>query len=208
MVSNLLVVSVVIFFITAGFIQHHFRQSRDNLLQSHASNNNNSLPKKSLLTPEQDADLLVDKNTGLTYHLIFSTDCSPYQHWQSYLVYYSAMAVHQTGHVTRIASGCDPDSAKAMEEWFATDIAWMSNRFHLQLTPHFSNVKNDAGETIGDYKFFNKPFGLLYWLQHSPQLQYQNGDFPSNVQSQVVILIDPDMGLLRPITADFSDERA
>jgi hypothetical protein len=39
-------------------------------------------------------------------HLVFSTDCSLYQQWQSYALYYSAVQVKQGGKITRIVSGC------------------------------------------------------------------------------------------------------
>lgn len=113
----------------------------------------------------------IDSNTGLRYHLIFSTDCSPYQQWQSYLVYFTALKVGQTGHVTRIASGCDEEGKQATQKWFDDHIQHMSSRFHLLLTPKFSGIKDADGNTIGDYKFFNKPFGTKYWLEHSPQLK-------------------------------------
>lgn len=166
-----------------------------------------AVPQSSLLSPELDAQLERDSVTGIRYHVIFSTDCSPYQHWQSYLVFYTAMKVQQPGHVTRIASGCDPEQAKAMQDWFQHDVQFMSQRFHLQLTPHFSDIKNDKGETVGDYKFFNKPFGLKYWMENSPQIQFKDGKFDTQVVDDVVILIDPDMALLRPLTADFSNPR-
>ena len=234
--STCSVISIVFFFIAAGFLQHHYNESRarDPLggvvslpnmvrpvntirkavsqaeadlhhLEERLSSNSQSA---SLLTMQEDASLERDKD-GIRYHLVFSTDCSPYQHWQSYLVYYSAMLVRQPGHVTRIASGCEPEEAKEMEDWFQTQISGMSKRFHLQLTPHFSSVKDETGKTTGDYKFFNKPFGLKYWLENSPQLQYtqaSQNEFPSDVRNDIVILIDPDMGLIRPITRDFSND--
>eukprot|EP01083_Nonionella_stella_P125576 379818_1 len=40
------------------------------------------------------------------HHMVFSTDCSAYQQWQSYLLFYYAMKNGQPGTVTRIASGC------------------------------------------------------------------------------------------------------
>jgi hypothetical protein len=46
------------------------------------------------------------------YHVIFSTGCSPQQHWLSYVFFYHALAVDQPGHVTRIASGCRYGSAR------------------------------------------------------------------------------------------------
>ena len=122
-------------------------------------------------TIQEDAALERDAD-GIRYHLVFSTDCTPYQHWQSYLVYFTAMKIQQPGHVTRIASGCQPDEAIKMQAWFDRDIAPLSQRFHLQMTPQFSQVKNEKGEIVGDYKFFNKPFGLKYWLEHSPQIGY------------------------------------
>jgi hypothetical protein len=213
---NSLVVCLVITLMSIGCLQHYYKQSRsrdpfrpnntnDNSQQSRSIQNN----KRSLLTKEEDARLERDTD-GTRYHLVFSTDCSPYQHWQSYLVYYTAMKVKQPGHVTRIASGCDPLEAVAMNEWFRNDVKFLSNRFHLQLTPHFSDVKNDKGESIGDYKFFNKPFGLKYWLENSPQIQFDQttNSFPESFQEEdIVILIDPDMGIMRPITRDFSEER-
>jgi peptidyl serine alpha-galactosyltransferase len=115
------------------------------------------------------------------------------------------MKVKQPGHVIRIASGCEPEEADAMQLWFNENIQYMSKRFHLMLTPHFSQVKNEKGEVIGDYKFFNKPYGLKYWLENFNLLGYKDGGFAN--EDDVVILIDPDMALLRPITSDFSSER-
>ena len=229
-IPHWLVFSIAVGFIVAGFAQNHWKKSRDPMNQQlfhHHRHQTHQAPKPTTkssststtssnvkLTPEQDEALTIDSATGLQYHLVFSTDCSPYQHWQSYLVYYTALKVRQPGHITRIASGCDEDQAKAMQEWFDTDIQPLSKRFHLQLTPHFSHVVDESGKTIGDYKFFNKPFGLKYWLEHSPQLNYDNNNnnnngttFDESLHNDVVILIDPDMALLRPLTADFSNDR-
>jgi hypothetical protein len=62
---------------------------------------------RSLLTPDEDQALEINAADNTRYHIIFSTDCSPFQHWQSYLVFFSAMTLRQPGHVTRIASGCE-----------------------------------------------------------------------------------------------------
>ena len=115
------------------------------------------------------------------------------------------MKVRQPGHVIRIASGCEKDEAAAMQQWFDENIRYMSTRFHLMLTPHFSEVRNEKGEVVGDYKFFNKPFGLKYWLETFHELGFQDGKFEH--EDDIVILIDPDMAILRPITSDFSSER-
>jgi len=51
----------------------------------------------------------VSPTTNTTLHIIFSTDCSTYQQWQSYLFFYSAYAIGQPGYITRIVSGCNND---------------------------------------------------------------------------------------------------
>lgn len=158
----------------------------------------------SLIPPEEDLALVKDTD-GQVYHVIFSTDCGTYQHWQSYMTFYRAMKVKQPGYVTRIASGCTPEERTVIEDWFDNNIRHMSDRFRLLLTPHFSQVKDENGNVIGDYKFFNKPHGLKFWLEHSDLLDYDNGDFPTS-KDDIVILIDPDMSMLRPITKDFTSD--
>lgn len=110
------------------------------------------------------------------------------------------MKVRQPGHVTRIASGCEGDEIKLMQDWFHDHIQGMSSRFHLHLTPRFSGVRNEHGDIVGDYKFFNKPFGLQHWMEHAEHMSLQQSD-------DIVILVDPDMLLLRPLTGDFSQDR-
>lgn len=152
-----------------------------------------------------------NKDDGILYHLIFSTDCSGFQHWQSYLMFHSAYKVSQPGTITRIASGCTDEEAEKAKQWHKehiTDV--MGPRFMLFLTPHFSGVKDKDGNTVGDYKFFNKPFGLKYWLQNAiptTDKQDENQKTPLLNENDIVILIDPDMLLLRPITGDFSKDR-
>lgn len=159
----------------------------------------------SLIPPEEDAQMLRDKD-GQMYHLIFSTDCGTYQHWQSYLTFYRAMRVKQPGTVTRIASGCTEEEKVVIKAWFENHIQHMSSRFHLLLTPHFSGVKDADGNIVGDYKFFNKPFGLKYWLENSELVDFKDGEFPKS-KDDIVILIDPDMSMMRPITKDFTSDK-
>ena len=151
---------------------------------------------------------------GVRYHLIFSTDCSEFQHWQSYLLFHSALKVQQPGTITRIASGCSDEEAVAARQWHSDHVSSiMGEQFLLHLTPHFSKVKDENGNEVGDYKFFNKPFGLLHWLEHA--IGFADGGTGTgtgtggalNNDDDVVILIDPDMILLRPITGDFSNDR-
>jgi len=144
---------------------------------------------------------------GRMYHLIFSTDCSEFQHWQSYLMFHSALKVGQPGTVTRIASGCSDEEKITARAWHEKHISSvMGKQFLLHLTPHFSGVKDQDGNTVGDYKFFNKPFGTKHWLENGIGFE-DDSHVKLNDEDDVVILIDPDMLLLRPITGDFSNDR-
>ena len=51
-------------------------------------------------------------------HVIFSTDCNPYQDWQSLFVFHSAYTVGQSGPITRIASGCNEEQQKKLKDLY------------------------------------------------------------------------------------------
>ncbi len=80
-----------------------------------------------------------------TYHTVFSTGCSTFQDWQSYVFFYHLLRSGQEGPVTRIASGCTEKDATVLQEIFEQEIAVMSpKRFRLHLTPEFSHLKPDV----------------------------------------------------------------
>ena len=92
----------------------------------------------------------------------------------------------QRGPVTRIASGCAAaEAGKIAAEWLEIDP---SGTFRAHFAP--------AGALRGGtYKYSNKPSGLYHWLPTARP--------PPFVDSSrgIVVLIDPDQMLLRPITA-------
>ena len=51
--------------------------------------------------------------------VVFSTDCTPYQDWQSEVVFNSADVVGHRGPVTRVASGCSPEKEAALRQRYA-----------------------------------------------------------------------------------------
>ncbi|KAH8056762.1 hypothetical protein JL721_9880 [Aureococcus anophagefferens] len=74
-------------------------------------------------------------------HVVFSTDCSGYQHWQSIALWYSSRMAGQRGPVTRIASGCDEQQQRAIaREWRDIDD---TGEFRAHFAP--------AGELRGNY---------------------------------------------------------
>jgi len=90
-------------------------------------------------------------------------------------------------------------------------------KFLLHLTPSFSQLKKDNGKKVS-YKYMNKPYGLLHWMENELGMDPDidpfavqppndaNGSSSKSVEHGVVVLMDPDMILLRPLTGDFTDE--
>ena len=111
-------------------------------------------------------------------HVIFVTDCSGYQHWQSIALWYSARSVRQNGPVTRIACGCDNAQQNTIRKQWALIDTTSQFRVHFAETLQLGR----------NYKYSNKPSGLHHWLQHA------------RIEELYVALIDPDMLLLQPIT--------
>lgn len=140
-----------------------------------------------------------------TYHIIFSTDCSDYQHWQSYLLFYSAYKIKQKGYVTRIASGCSDAEQNEEQAWHDKHIQnSLNSKFKIHFTPKFSTVLNGDETTGKDYKFFNKPFGLRHWMENGEGMGLLPGSTKLKNEDDIVMLLDPDMILLRPLSHDFT----
>ena len=188
----LLVVNAVLL----GVIVH---QQRKNILQETASSHcasDQSNPERSL------SPSFASLND---FHIIFSTGCSPKQDWQSYVLFHSILESGQTGHATRIASGCTPEQAAQLQQTFDAQIRQpMGNhnnnnnnadRFHLHLTPEF-------GE---GFHYLNKPYGVAHWMEEvlgyssSTQQQQQN-----QYDDTIIVLLDPDMIVSRPFVNDFT----
>jgi hypothetical protein len=75
-----------------------------------------------------------------SYHIIFSSGCSPQQNWQSYVYFYHALAVYQPGNVTRIASGCTAQQMVALMHFHERIFTVSPRTFYciLHLTTHES----------------------------------------------------------------------
>ena len=155
------------------------------------------------LTPLEDLALRTGPYDA-QIHVVFSTDCGPYQHWQAYQFFLSALRVNQPGRVTQIASGCKKEQMRGVKEWHDVHVAPMSFRFGLHLTPEFASVKDSSGEETGEsYEFFNKPFGLLHWLEHGDGMGVDENGLPFK-HDTIIALLDPDQMLLKPITGHFA----
>jgi peptidyl serine alpha-galactosyltransferase len=130
---------------------------------------------------------------GFQYHIVFSTGCSLYQDWQSYVFFYHAVVANQPGTITRIVSGCaNKEEEEKMRTIFMEEIHPMepSGRFKIHFTPDYSKLKNGKS-----FVYFNKPFGMKHWLENS--LGYPNRPIHDDA---IIILVDPDQLIMRPFT--------
>jgi hypothetical protein len=159
-----------------------------------------------------------DTSSTPTIHIVFSTSCNEQQHWESMVFFYHAHKVNQPGTVTRILSGCKDDKeTQEAVDFFTSYIQPMApTRFFLHVTPDFSRIALDQGKY--SFKYMNKPYGFRHWMEVSLGLGDEStrlfNDTESTTQyttrrrvsdDNVVILMDPDMILLRPITHDYRD---
>ena len=89
-------------------------------------------------------------------HVIFSTDCMPYQDWQTLVIFHSAMRVGQKGKITRIASGCEPVKQGILTNLYKT--LYPDGRCSVHFTPDF---KKDEKTGKGCTFHLISPF--LFW---------------------------------------------
>ena len=122
-------------------------------------------------------------------HVVFSTDCSGYQDWQTEVVVNSALLVGHQGPLTRIASGCDQQSKKRLEERYRE---LYGAKLHAHFTPEFSQDQASGKK----YHFYNKPRGIEHWL-------FEKGSTAE--LTDVIALIDPDFLFLKPLSDELGD---
>ena len=144
-------------------------------------------------------------STAPHYYMVFSTSCSDQQNWESYVFFYHAFKVKQPGNVTRIVSGCTDEEETALRDFHQKYIRTMSDRFNVHFTPSYSALEKAHGKH--PYKYMNKPYGLRSWMTHALGIRNIQTIIPRELADSIVMLLDPDMILLRPLLHDFSNEK-
>jgi len=88
----------------------------------------------------------IGTGSSVEYYIVFSTSCSVFQDWQSYVFFHRALVVGQPGTITRIASGCQEDEEAAARKVFQEQIEPMApGRFKIHFTPDF---QRQAGRQV------------------------------------------------------------
>ena len=132
-------------------------------------------------------------------HIIFSSGCNYFQHWQSELLLASAYWVGQRGRITRLVSGCHDKTAETVAHSHQTfpsgkndllvplkDLNRSVNEnFGLYVTPSFKGAK--------DFPWINKPSSIEYFMKHAaPELE--------RAGETVIAILDPDFIFLKSMT--------
>jgi hypothetical protein len=140
--------------------------------------------------------------------------CTPFQNWQALAFFYFAHKVKQPGTIVRLVSGCTNDEAEELQIIHKERVLPLqlksksiNQKFEMHITPDFG-----SGE--GNQKYWNKPHGILHWMEESlgfgsTNAASSNNDGDTTIEdhiddNSIIIILDPDMMLLRPITSDFN----
>lgn len=86
-------------------------------------------------------------------HVVFSTDCSAYQHWQALLLFHSAQTARHRGTITRILCGCDAASRARIAKTHAR--LFPHSPFRLHFAPDYSrtHVSNNSDNDNNNNKY-------------------------------------------------------
>jgi hypothetical protein len=218
-----LLVAALVLLCTIGISILILLVATSNNMSTHFITTTSYLP--SFLTTQNPTQNKHNRKEEPKLHLVFSTDCSLYQHWQSYALYYSAVQVKQRGKITRIISGCTEQQMKQMIQWHKQNVLPLSQekqKFTLHFTPDYDHP------ILKTYVYVNKPFGLLHYFENYDEgnteegfsvstfhLQTQQTQLSNNRTTtrklskylnsdDIIAVIDPDMVFLRPLTHDFT----
>jgi len=115
-------------------------------------------------------------------YVIYSTSNSDYQSWQCKLLEYTFKKVNQPGKLIRL---CSHNTYTPNRPFDTSDIAEI-----IQLPDYRTRWREFTDNVDRDYGIVNKTESLKYWLYNYPGLK----------DTDNVLLIDPDMVFVKPIT--------
>eukprot|EP01084_Bolivina_argentea_P159981 278632_1 len=130
-------------------------------------------------------------------HIVFTTGCNGYQNWQSETLLYSWARIQHPGRITRIIAGCKNDKERVLAN--TTAVPNDDNRILFYFVADYTPSANDSkGVKPGQrpFHYFNKPHGMHVWIKDQFDDIYEN----------VIVLLDPDMIILRPFLFHIESE--
>jgi hypothetical protein len=125
-------------------------------------------------------------------HIVFSTGCNAFQHWQAEVLLNSAYHQGQCGNITRIVVGCDAhvtEKIKTHQGGAADELidsADLLKSTYPALKVHIAPAIPEAAE----FPWFNKPWSFKHWVDTKGE----------NVSERAIAILDPDEFFLQPLT--------
>jgi len=132
-------------------------------------------------------------------HIIFSSGCNYFQHWQSEFLLASAHLVAQRGRITRIVSGCHDKAAETVQHRHQTFPAGMNDKLvpmeelNRSVNENFGLYVTPSFEGAVDFPWINKPSSIKYFMEHArPELD--------RLGETIIAILDPDFVFIKPLT--------
>ena len=132
-------------------------------------------------------------------HVVFSSGCNYFQHWQAEMVLASAFNVGQRGRITRIVSGCHDVSAEGVAHRHQTFPSGLNDHLvplallNRSVNPYFGLYITPTFDGARDFPWINKPSGIHHFLKHAAPEMARLGE-------TVIAILDPDFIFLKPLT--------
>lgn len=134
-------------------------------------------------------------------HIVSSTGCNAFQHWQAEVLLNSAMHMGQCGKMTRIVVGCDKHvdtGPMRTHQGGAADELIKANDLVKSTSPGLNVHIAPAIPEAKEFPWFNKPWSFHHWLK-------EKGD---TIKERAIAILDPDEFFLQPLTQRTGDKSA
>jgi hypothetical protein len=125
-------------------------------------------------------------------HVVFSTGCNAFQHWQAEVLLNSAYHQGQCGSMTRIVVGCDKQVTEKIRthQGGAADVLIDRGELMKSTFPGLHVHVAPAIPEAAEFPWFNKPWSFQHWLD----------SMADNISERAIAVLDPDEFFLQPLT--------
>jgi len=137
-------------------------------------------------------------------HIIFSSGCNFFQHWQSEMLLASAAFVGQRGRITRIVSGCHDRHAETVQHRHQTfpegkgDKLVPLHKLNRSLNEDFGLFITPSFPGAVDFPWINKPNSIRFFMENAREELEREGE-------TVIAILDPDFIFLKPLSQSNTD---
>ena len=129
-------------------------------------------------------------------HIVFSTSCNEFQHWQTEVLLNTAQRVGQRGKITHIIAGCEEreDAGMSGKVRHITHAAGENDNvvkdhiWRKSSNPNFALHYAPAIPEAKEFPWFNKPWSFYHWMKSAKP------------KERVIVLLDPDEFFLEALT--------